>query len=397
MKSRFQITLTVSFLVFVQCVFADGDLPWNIETLKKAPEFKWGEGKRIRQLYYRGMHFKGKPTRVYANYSTPGLLKANPRQDKNLPAVVLIHGGGGTVFPNWVELWASRGYAAVAMDLGGDGPGKKHLPDGFPGQSDDIKFGWIDRKITDQWPYHAVANVILAHSMVLSFPEVDRERTAITGISWGGYLTCIVAGLDDRFKAAVPVYGCGFIHENSCWLKWFEKMSAEHRARWVRLWDPSSYIESTTVPILMVNGGRDFAYPPDSFIKTYDLVKSEKNLHFVPDLKHGHFFGRPHAIEVFIKSKLKKGKPLAKISGPTVNGKKVIATVESKTWLKSATLHYTLDSLPGDEKKRKWLKQPTVLEGKKVTAGLPPAGAKVWFITVEDERNTVVSSRPVFE
>jgi len=29
----------------------------------------------------------------------------------------------------------------------------------------------------------------------------------VTGISWGGYLTCIVAGIDDRLKAAVPVYG----------------------------------------------------------------------------------------------------------------------------------------------------------------------------------------------
>ena len=46
---------------------------------------------------------------------------------------------------------------------------------------------------------------------------MDRRRIGITGISWGGYLTCIVAGLDDRLKVAVPVYGCGFLGDDSVW------------------------------------------------------------------------------------------------------------------------------------------------------------------------------------
>ena len=68
------------------------------------------------------------------------------------------------------------------------------------------------------WTYHAVAAVIRGHSLLLAQKEVDPQRIGLTGISWGGYLTCIVAGLDDRLKVAVPVYGCGFLHENSCWL-----------------------------------------------------------------------------------------------------------------------------------------------------------------------------------
>ena len=36
----------------------------------------------------------------------------------------------------------------------------------------------------------------------------------MTGISWGGYLTCLVASLDSRFIAAAPVYGCGFYDES---------------------------------------------------------------------------------------------------------------------------------------------------------------------------------------
>ena len=37
-------------------------------------------------------------------------------------------------------------------------------------------------------------------------PDVDAARIGLTGISWGGYLTCITAGVDDRFRFAVPVY-----------------------------------------------------------------------------------------------------------------------------------------------------------------------------------------------
>ena len=45
-----------------------------------------------------------------------------PNRGRNFPGVVLIHGGGGTAFADWVYLWAKRGYAAIAMDLNGSRP-----------------------------------------------------------------------------------------------------------------------------------------------------------------------------------------------------------------------------------------------------------------------------------
>src|SRR5262249_5262137 len=153
--------------------------------------------------------YKGKPTRVFAYYAEPE--KVNGK----LPAMVLVHGGGGTAFPEWAQLWAKRGYVALAMDLAGHGEKRKRLPDGGPNQDDAARCGKNDVK--EMWSYHAVAAVIRGHSLLRSLPNVDAEHIGITGISWGGYLTCIVAGVDDRFKVAIPVYGCGFIHENSAW------------------------------------------------------------------------------------------------------------------------------------------------------------------------------------
>ena len=255
-----------------------------------------------------------------------------------------------------------------------------------------MKFGTIGLPVTEQWSYHAVANVILAHSLIRSFPEVDPERTAITGISWGGYLTSMVSGLDNRFKAAVPVYGCGFLHENSVWLKDFEKMSPGHRAKWVKLWDPSSYAGSTAMPVLYVNGGKDFAYPPDSHAKTYGLVRSPKNLCFVPDLKHGHIFDHPKCIEIFIDHHLRKGTPLPRIDKPAVMNGRLTAEVKTRTKLISTKLHYTLDPLPGNPRTRKWISAEAEWDPPLIHSAGPPREAKIWFLTATDERQATVSS-----
>lgn len=367
-------------------------LPWDLDNLSNPPQFQWTNDKSPKSLYYEGEKYDGKPTRVFAYYATPGILKGDPSLDTNLPSIVLVHGGGGTAFPQWVRLWASRGFAAIAMDLAGCGPDRKKLPNGGPGQGHDMKFETIELPNDGQWTYHAVSQVIRAHSLLLSFPEVDSNRSSITGISWGGYLTCIVAGLDNRFKAAVPVYGCGFLHENSCWLNDFAKMSESSQSKWVRLWDPSQYVGSISMPILFVNGGKDFAYPPDSYAKTFNLVKSEKNIQFIPDLAHGHIFDKPISIELFINHHLKGKRPLHQISKPSMNDDSISASVAKAHKITKAELHYTLDPLSIKPNLRKWISLPARWNSNRIEAPLPPDSATMWFLTVEDERNAVVSS-----
>lgn len=200
--------------------------PWDLDALSQSPVFDWSQGKEIRSLFYKGVPYQGKPTRVFACCATPGSLAGDPSLDKALP-----------------------------------------------------------------------------------------------GISWGGCLACSVAGLDNRFKAAVPVSRCGFLHGNSAWLKTLESMSPKDRETWVQLWDPSMHVGSAMMPMLFVNGGTDFAYPPDSHAGTFALVTAPKCLHFVPHLPHGHIFDNPEAVEVFIDRHLKVGLPLPTI-GPVEVGEK---------------------------------------------------------------------------
>lgn len=370
--------------------------PWDLVHLSEAPAYEWSDQQsRVWSLHYEGEHYRGEPTHVFAYYASPATINARNPEDEMFPAVVLVHGGGGTAFKEWAELWAKRGYAAIAMDLAGYGPERKRLPDGGPNQTDDEKFGAIDEPSEDQWTYHSVANVILAHSLIRSFEEVDAGHTAITGISWGGYLTCIVAGLDSRFKAAVPVYGCGHLHENSVWLDRFSKMMPQQKDRWIRLWDPSMYIGSAVMPVFFVNGTNDFAYPLDSYSKTYGLVKGQRNFRITVNMPHGHQQGwAPKEIGLFVDQYLRDGIPLATVMKPRLTNGNIHATVESKISLTSAQLHYTTGTTPINQ--LDWESVSALLEGKEISSLVLPDAATIWFLTVTDSREAVVSSELVF-
>ncbi|MBI1784290.1 alpha/beta fold hydrolase, partial [Candidatus Sumerlaeota bacterium] len=370
------------------------------------PSFTWNESAGpVRSLFYEGEPYGGKPTRVFAYYATPQTAGGSAPPKQRLPGVVLVHGGGGTAFREWAQIWAKRGYAAIAMDLTGHQPeeGKDankpenriRLADGGPEQGDTELFGNAERDPSEQWPYHAVADVIRAHSLLLSFPEVDPNRTAITGISWGGYLTCIAAGVDHRFKAAVPVYGCGFLHENSAWLDRLNKMSEPQRNRWVRLWDPSRYLPSVSMPILFVNGTNDFAYPLDSYMKSFDAVHGEKQLCVTVNMPHGHQAGwAPKEIGLFIDQYLTKGTPLPKIGDPKVESGRARAPYSGQTKIAKGSLHYTTGG--GPINKRDWTTVEARVERSEISAGAPPENVTAWYMSVEDKRGAVVTTRVIF-
>ncbi|MFK7779180.1 MAG: acetylxylan esterase [Gimesia sp.] len=391
--------------------------PWDLSVLSKAPEFEWIDKKSpIKTLVYQGLDYQGKPTKVFAYYGVPDLPKTKNAKPSRFASVVLVHGGGGTAFREWVELWVQRGYVAIAMDLAGSQPiegknphgGKNRvrLTDGGPNQSHVEKFEAIKSDKSEHWCYHAPANVILAHSLIRSFPEVDKERTAITGISWGGYLTCIVAGLDNRFKAAVPVYGCGFLNNHSVFEKSINKLPPTDAKRWMQLYDPGQYLPAVQMPILFINGTNDFAYWLSAYKRSYDAVPATtyRNIRIEVNMRHSHPAGwAPREIADFIHEKLNAGIPLPLIQNPMLKDKLVTAdlaklTIDQKELLqlrypnlkRSAVLFYTTDEGPNSE--RKWKSIPLRLNGRKISGTAPPENTKIWFINVTVETGATASS-----
>jgi dienelactone hydrolase len=346
--------------------------PWDMKVLSVAPRLNWGvRSNLIQEVYYESEPFHGQPTHVFAYVGRPEGIGP-------FPAVVLVHGGGGKAFYDWADHWAKRGYVSISMDTAGAGPNGR-LPDGGPDQSDQTKFrNFTESEIPDMWTYHAVAAAIRAHSLLLSLPEVDRNRTALTGISWGGYLTCIIADIDHRFKAAVPVYGCGFLGENSFWKdKSLAQMNPEARALWLQTFDPSQYLANVSCPILFFNGTHDFAYPLDSYQKCYHLVKPNlRHLSIVMKLPHGHIWNYNEP-DTFIDAALKPER-FPTIPSIRANGEKVSA--KATTVIREAQLNFTTDTGPWD--KRNWTTVPAKANSKQITAELPSVIATNHDLTI---------------
>lgn len=413
--SNYAFSTIVCLLVCLSNCGAEG--PFIVEAYQQVPAYRWiDDSSPIRSFLLESEPYHGQPTEVFGFYATPGSLIGDVSQDKDLPAVVLLHGGGGTAFAEWVKLWAERGYAAIAVDLCGNRPAapkmnaatgeligdlreqskdRRRLKRGGPPEGAESKFKNVGGDVTDDWQYHAVAAAMRAHSLIRSFPEVDAERTAVTGISWGGYLTCLVASLDDRFKAAVPVYGCGFLYDGeSVQRPQIDALSDDQRRQWIRDYEPSAWLGQCRVPILFVNGTNDKHYPLTSYARTYDLVPGDRTLRIEVKMRHGHPPGwEPKEIGLFIDHYLRGGDPLAKLGEIKMQGKRATASYDAAVPITKAQLHYTTDSGPLVD--RTWTSIDANVADKFVSAEVPD-DATIWMLSVTDSRDAMVSTGVMF-
>lgn len=356
----------------------------------EAPEFATNG---VKAIFYEGEPCKGSPTRVFAYYGLPE--SATP--DKPVPGIVLIHGGGGSAFVRWVRLWNSRGYAAISMDTCGAVSGNvygreqdghvRHAWAGPPG------WGGFDKHadpVRDQWPYHAVAAAVRGHSLLRSFPEVDATRIGLTGISWGGYLTCIVAGVDDRFAFAVPVYGCGFLGDSPLFPNGLTGAD-----RWLTLWDPSIYLPAAKAPFLWVTGSNDFAFPMDALQKSYRALPVPSTLCIRLRMPHGHGAAgeNPDEILAFADHITRGAPPLPSFAGVKRDGRRVTATFDGKGHaVAKGELNYTLAK--GKWKDRPWQSVPVPLTspGRGTLEAELPEGVTAWYLNLFTEDGLAASS-----
>jgi hypothetical protein len=128
---------------------------------------------------------------VFAFYASPITLGLEAKPGTKFPGVVCIHGGGGTAFAEWVQSVGQarlRGHRDgferltsagspefdaerhVAIGNGHRGT-RTRLPNGGPPHGHPEKFDCILTPDTsDDWPFHAAASVMRAHTLLRSFP-----------------------------------------------------------------------------------------------------------------------------------------------------------------------------------------------------------------------------------
>jgi hypothetical protein len=109
---------------------------------------------------------------------------------------------------------------------------------------------------------------------------------------------------------------------------------------------------------------------------------------------HGPVGENPEEIHVFANQFLSGGKPLATITEQGVKESEAWASFKSEVLITKAELAYTLND--GRWQERKWESTPAEIDAKtsRVTAKIP-AGAKVFYLNLFDERNCAVSTEHV--
>ena len=368
---------------------------WPIDGLYETPSTRpapnYGADD-LEALFIDGFRWSGGETRLFAYVGMP-----ERTSDEPVPGMVLVHGGGGQAFAEWVRIWTARGYAAIAIDWYGGVPngGEKvedrlhewRLPP-MPG------FHLSLEAIEEQWAWHATSGVIRAHSLLRSWPGVDPNRIGLTGISWGGYLTSFVSGLDPRFSFAAPVYGCGCLGEGSAWVPDFERIGKEKADRWLELWDPTQYVGNADLPMLWVSGTNDFAYTPHMLSTTARLNRGENRYCIRVRMPHGHVHGwSVEEIGVFADARLKRGEDIVRIAewDAAKPGAEASATYESPVGIVRAEMNYTCDA--GKWQDREWKTDEARLDTESRCArAVVPEGATAWYMNLFDERNLASST-----
>ncbi|VGO12224.1 hypothetical protein PDESU_00775 [Pontiella desulfatans] len=294
----------------------------------------------IQSMMYESVEYTGKTTRVWAYIGMPaGASAENP-----VPAVVLVHGGGGTAFSDWVQHWNDRGYAAIAMDNEGrmvdPATGEKFVqPWGGPqrtGIYDDMA-----KPIGDHFMYHATASAIVANSLIRSLPEVDADKIGIMGVSWGGVITSTTIGLDDRFAFAIPTYGCGHLYDAMS--HWGGALIDNETYKTV--WDPFLRLDQATMPVLWYSWPGDYHFPLDSQGASYMAAAGERMVSLVPGMNHSHgsAWFRPESYD-FADSIISDGTGWCVQQSLSLTGSDVEAVFATTRSLKTATLLFATET-----------------------------------------------------
>jgi len=349
----------------------------------------------IRALFFDGLPYRGQATRVFAWYGAPA------GRAHKVPGIVLVHGGGGTAYPEWVRKWNEHGFAAISIavegqtderaapgpDAAAPSPWKRHQ---WAGPAREGIYADSAQPLADQWMYHAVADTVLANSLIRSFREIDSAHVGIMGISWGGVITSTVIGIDTRFAFAIPTYGCGFLADaGNHWGR-----ALHDNTLYREVWDPVVWLPKARMPVFWFTWLHDIHFPLTSQRASYRAAPGPRMVAVLPDMKHSHPAGwNPPDSYAFAESVVREGRPWLRQEVQRREHNQAVVEFSSTQPIDGAVLFSTTDA--GFTGERKWTETAATVGERRGTrvrilARLPP-GTRAWFINVQSGNLTASS------
>jgi dienelactone hydrolase len=359
----------------------------DLGRLATAPSWEEAPGKPVpglRRIFFESVPWQGRPTKVFAWLGIP------EDRDGPVPGVVLVHGGGGTAYREWVQRWNERGYAAISIAHEGQVDVKHPEPGwenghwvGHERGGPRLRGIYVDSEepLADQWIYHASAATILAHSLLASLPEVQADRIGLMGVSWGGVVAATVAGLDPRSAFVISAYGCGHLADGGG--RW--QKALENNELYRTLWDPFLRLAAAKMPMLWLSFTGENNFSLVSLDQCSREAGGPQMLSFVPEMGHGHpqAWNRPEGY-AFADAVLRNGQPWLRPEETVAEGSvRKVSLASDRPLDDHAVLVHTADrGFTGD---RTWSESPAGLSGGdgryQVTASIP-AEATAWFFNV---------------
>ncbi len=310
---------------------------WAISTPQELPfAEEWVVQKEENGVIWKEFYFTsetraGESYRVYAIYSAP-------KTTGKVPAILYIHGATGTAEPAMVAEWAKRGYACLSFDWTAnpkDMQLKREHFSKFGDLTDAAGAGAFvlpaDRSRTHQ--------TMIAARRALSWlqlqPEVEPDKLGVIGISWGGFDSLILNGIDNRIKASVDIYGAGFYQEfginGGCFgvTGPLQSLPREQQVEWLDHFDPAHYLPQTLAPTLILTGTKDMFFWLPLVMRTFEALPVEKRLVLEPNINHTFEIGTitktaARWFDLFLRA---SGKPWPKIEIVDVGGRKLEARI----------------------------------------------------------------------
>ncbi len=215
------------------------------------------EDPRVKAIRFTGLPEGDRETSVFAYLGFPETAStASP-----VSGMVLVHGGAGHAYAEWVQYWNDRGFAAISFDGFGQsytGPDHtyEHALDLWKydaaSQPPMDGFASAGKPFSEQGFTYYVADVLLANTILRADPRVIQNKIGLTGISWGGVASGTAICYDDRFAFAAPVYCCGFLDASHT--VWGAGFAGEGITD---VWDAGLLLDTVKMPVRFFNSDGD--------------------------------------------------------------------------------------------------------------------------------------------
>ncbi len=219
------------------------------------------------------------------------LLPLDYEAGKRYPLAVNIHGGPHaawgfstkTMWHEW-QFHAARGYAVFYCN-----------PHGSGGYGEAFM-----RKLHAAWGPVAMDDIMAGVDAFLELGIADGNRMAITGGSYGGYMTAWIIAHTDRFKAAVSQRGvyniASFYGTSDVPLLMSNEFDAEPWERHDVYWDnsPLKYAANIKTPLLLIHSENDFRVPIEQAEQLFAWVRRATDTpnHMLRYPREGHELSR---------------------------------------------------------------------------------------------------------